>query len=212
MSSSGMDTISSPNESSCSESSKLSFTSDSWDVHRVSDVYSTSNRRTVLLASICTSCRLPEPPGSSANPSPLDPSSDASIFVYTFEFYRVVHFTRCIAFLTCHVTSDLRNPDTATRRPNLDSSIAPLISVPECIVWSHHRVIMSKFDLTAKNCQYLDRHLTFPLLEFLLDKNVSDVAGRGLLVYPCWPTPGHSSKPTSSPLTTLLDHFPWMPT
>lgn len=32
---------------------------------------------------------------------------------------------------------------------------------------------MAKFDLTAKNCQYLDRHLTFPLLEFLLQKNVS---------------------------------------
>ncbi|XP_050094788.1 eukaryotic translation initiation factor 3 subunit E [Anopheles aquasalis] len=33
---------------------------------------------------------------------------------------------------------------------------------------------MAKFDLTAKNCQYLDRHLTFPLLEFLLQKNVYD--------------------------------------
>lgn len=33
---------------------------------------------------------------------------------------------------------------------------------------------MSKFDLTAKNCQYLDRHLTFPLLEFLLQKNIYD--------------------------------------
>lgn len=32
---------------------------------------------------------------------------------------------------------------------------------------------MSKFDLTAKNCQFLDRHLTFPLLEFLCAKNVS---------------------------------------
>lgn len=32
---------------------------------------------------------------------------------------------------------------------------------------------MAKFDLTAKNCQYLDRHLTFPLLEFLVSKDVS---------------------------------------
>lgn len=37
-----------------------------------------------------------------------------------------------------------------------------------------HRPKMSKFDLTAKNCQYLDRHLTFPLLEFLLQKNIYD--------------------------------------
>ncbi|KXJ69995.1 eukaryotic translation initiation factor 3 subunit E [Aedes albopictus] len=33
---------------------------------------------------------------------------------------------------------------------------------------------MAKFDLTAKNCQYLDRHLTFPLLEFLLQKDIYD--------------------------------------
>lgn len=33
---------------------------------------------------------------------------------------------------------------------------------------------MAKFDLTAKNCQFLDRHLTFPLLEFLCDKNIYD--------------------------------------
>lgn len=33
---------------------------------------------------------------------------------------------------------------------------------------------MSKFDLTARNCQYLDRHLTFPLLEFLLGKEIYD--------------------------------------
>ncbi|XP_053685025.1 eukaryotic translation initiation factor 3 subunit E [Sabethes cyaneus] len=33
---------------------------------------------------------------------------------------------------------------------------------------------MAKFDLTAKNCQYLDRHLTFPLLEFLLQKKIYD--------------------------------------
>lgn len=32
---------------------------------------------------------------------------------------------------------------------------------------------MAEFDLTARNCQYLDRHLTFPLLEFLLSKDVS---------------------------------------
>lgn len=30
-----------------------------------------------------------------------------------------------------------------------------------------------KFDLTSKICQYLDRHLTFPLLEFLCEKEVS---------------------------------------
>uniref|UniRef100_A0A182V121 Eukaryotic translation initiation factor 3 subunit E n=2 Tax=Anopheles merus TaxID=30066 RepID=A0A182V121_ANOME len=35
-------------------------------------------------------------------------------------------------------------------------------------------ITMAKFDLTAKNCQYLDRHLTFPLLEFLLQKKVFD--------------------------------------
>lgn len=29
-----------------------------------------------------------------------------------------------------------------------------------------------KFDLTSKICQYLDRHLTFPLLEFLCEKEV----------------------------------------
>lgn len=28
--------------------------------------------------------------------------------------------------------------------------------------------------MTAKNCQYLDRHLTFPLLEFLLQKDIYD--------------------------------------
>uniref|UniRef100_A0A336LLF3 Eukaryotic translation initiation factor 3 subunit E n=1 Tax=Culicoides sonorensis TaxID=179676 RepID=A0A336LLF3_CULSO len=33
---------------------------------------------------------------------------------------------------------------------------------------------MAEFDLTAKNCQYLDRHLTFPLLEFLLSKDIYD--------------------------------------
>lgn len=33
---------------------------------------------------------------------------------------------------------------------------------------------MAKFDLTAKNCQYLDWHLTFPLLEFLVQKNIYD--------------------------------------
>jgi hypothetical protein len=32
---------------------------------------------------------------------------------------------------------------------------------------------MAKFDLTTRNLQFLDRHLTFPLLEFLLSKDVS---------------------------------------
>lgn len=31
---------------------------------------------------------------------------------------------------------------------------------------------MAKFELTARICQYLDPHLTFPLLEFLCDKQV----------------------------------------
>jgi len=31
---------------------------------------------------------------------------------------------------------------------------------------------MAKFDLTTKNCQFLDRHLTFPLLEFLCGKEI----------------------------------------
>ncbi|XP_055689590.1 eukaryotic translation initiation factor 3 subunit E [Lutzomyia longipalpis] len=31
---------------------------------------------------------------------------------------------------------------------------------------------MAQFDLTSRNCQFLDRHLTFPLLEFLCDKNI----------------------------------------
>lgn len=32
---------------------------------------------------------------------------------------------------------------------------------------------MAEFDLTKINCQFLDRHLTFPLLEFLCGKEVS---------------------------------------
>lgn len=31
---------------------------------------------------------------------------------------------------------------------------------------------MAKFELTARICEYLDPHLTFPLLEFLCDKQV----------------------------------------
>lgn len=31
---------------------------------------------------------------------------------------------------------------------------------------------MAQFDLTTKNCQFLDRHLTFPLLEFLCGKEI----------------------------------------
>lgn len=34
--------------------------------------------------------------------------------------------------------------------------------------------IMAKFELTSKICQFLDPHLTFPLLEFQFDKNVSN--------------------------------------
>lgn len=34
---------------------------------------------------------------------------------------------------------------------------------------------MAKFDLTPKMGQYLDRHLVFPLLEFLSAKGVSRV-------------------------------------
>ncbi|CAD7080826.1 unnamed protein product [Hermetia illucens] len=40
---------------------------------------------------------------------------------------------------------------------------------------------MAQFDLTAKNCQFFDRHLTFPLLEFLCDKGIYDK--RELLEY-----------------------------
>lgn len=32
---------------------------------------------------------------------------------------------------------------------------------------------MANFELTARICKYLDRHLTFPLLEFLWEKQVS---------------------------------------
>jgi eIF3 subunit 6 N terminal domain. len=34
--------------------------------------------------------------------------------------------------------------------------------------------IMAKFDLTSRMGQYLDRHLIFPLLEFLSAKQVSE--------------------------------------
>lgn len=34
-------------------------------------------------------------------------------------------------------------------------------------------MIMSQFDLTSRNGQYLDRHLVFPLLEFLSAKEVT---------------------------------------
>uniref|UniRef100_A0A0K8TSV8 Eukaryotic translation initiation factor 3 subunit E n=1 Tax=Tabanus bromius TaxID=304241 RepID=A0A0K8TSV8_TABBR len=33
---------------------------------------------------------------------------------------------------------------------------------------------MAQFDLTLKNCEYLDRHLTFPLLQFLIGKGIYD--------------------------------------
>lgn len=39
---------------------------------------------------------------------------------------------------------------------------------------------MAKFDLTTKNCEFLDRHLTFPLLEFLLSKDVN------ITIFPCF--------------------------
>ena len=33
---------------------------------------------------------------------------------------------------------------------------------------------MVNFDLSSHNCKYLDRHLTFPLIEFLLSKDIYD--------------------------------------
>lgn len=32
--------------------------------------------------------------------------------------------------------------------------------------------MVKEFDLTSRICQHLDRHLTFPLLEFLCEKEV----------------------------------------
>jgi len=37
---------------------------------------------------------------------------------------------------------------------------------------------MANFDLTRINCQFLDRHLTFPLLEFLCGKEVRKATRR----------------------------------
>lgn len=42
---------------------------------------------------------------------------------------------------------------------------------------------MAKFDLTTKNCEFLDRHLTFPLLEFLLSKDVNITDFRKIFVF-----------------------------
>lgn len=39
---------------------------------------------------------------------------------------------------------------------------------------------MAQFDLTRINCQYLDRHLTFPLLEFLCGKEVRKLTAAAL--------------------------------
>lgn len=41
---------------------------------------------------------------------------------------------------------------------------------------------MAQFDLTRINCQYLDRHLTFPLLEFLCGKEVRILTAAQLCV------------------------------
>lgn len=41
---------------------------------------------------------------------------------------------------------------------------------------------MAQFDLTRINCQYLDRHLTFPLLEFLCGKEVRKFTAAQLCV------------------------------
>lgn len=38
--------------------------------------------------------------------------------------------------------------------------------------WKEIYIRMAEFDLTRINCQFLDRHLTFPLLEFLCGKEV----------------------------------------
>lgn len=40
-------------------------------------------------------------------------------------------------------------------------------------VFASHTINMAKFELTTRICQYLDPHLTFPLLEFLCDKQVN---------------------------------------
>ena len=38
------------------------------------------------------------------------------------------------------------------------------------------KVKMAQFDLTTRMGEYLDRHLVFPLLEFLSVKEVSNIA------------------------------------
>lgn len=49
-----------------------------------------------------------------------------------------------------------------------------LIEVNQQKIENHQtgRKMEKKHDLTSKICQYLDRHLTFPLLEFLCEKEV----------------------------------------
>lgn len=55
---------------------------------------------------------------------------------------------------------------------------------------------MAKFDLTTKNCEFLDRHLTFPLLEFLLSKDVNIQISNVVAVFECY-LPRNIDKPNT---------------
>nr|CAD7396433.1 unnamed protein product [Timema poppensis] len=55
--------------------------------------------------------------------------------------------------------------------------VKPNLPIPSPLVFKWHAVrratlIMAKFDLTSRMAQYLDRHLVFPLLEFLSAKQI----------------------------------------